>query len=379
LGVLVLDSHSPEFFTSEILSLVENVSEIIVETTRGTQLLHFSKIKTRNLHTLFEISNALSALLGIEEIMGTSLAAAKEIISCDSAAVAVLEDDGKTFKLKSWSGNPGLPENMVFPRDELFQWLLRNKKPIRFNRGQGQGAFARFPENGKGELSEMSFLVVPLLAGEEGLGLIRLNSLAGKFQVYDQDILTTIANQTAMALENALMVQKIHDLAVRDGLTGAFNHRYFQEKLGDELSRAERYHKQLTIILLDVDHFKKFNDTYGNQAGDHVLRKIAEIIQGTVRKKIDSVCRYGGEEFAVILPECAVADGLALAERILKNIGGHLFEHEGQKVYRATASIGLSGYPLDAKNTAELIKAADEALYAAKREGRNRAFHGSRL
>src|SRR5208282_3882288 len=97
-------------------------------------------------------------------------------------------------------------------------------------------------------------------------------------------------------------IQRIKDMAIHDGLTGAYNHRYFQEKLTEEIAKAERYNKDLSLAMLDVDYFKKFNDEYGHQEGDKVLRVVSEVIQGTVRNKVDIVARYGGEEFAVILP-----------------------------------------------------------------------------
>ena len=225
-----------------------------------------------------------------------------------------------------------------------------------------------------------SFLMVPLMMGGDLLGVIRLNSYKPDiYQEYDQDVLTTLANQTAMAFENALMVQQTKEMAIRDGLTGVYNHRHFQEKLAEELVKSERYNKDLSVVLLDVDHFKKFNDNYGHQEGDKVLKTVAEIIQNTVRHKIDTVARYGGEEFAVILPEADGNIGKDLAERIRKNIEGHIFENNGKTVYRVTTSIGVSSYPFDSREQKELIQFADKALYAAKGAGRNcvKRFTGS--
>jgi diguanylate cyclase (GGDEF)-like protein len=174
-----------------------------------------------------------------------------------------------------------------------------------------------------------------------------------------------------MALENALMVQQIRDMAIRDGLTGAYNHRYFQEKLGEEMAKAERFNKDLSLVLLDVDHFKKFNDSYGHQEGDKVLRMVSEVIQSTVRNKIDTVARYGGEEFAVILPEADGNTGRDLADRIRKNVEGYLFEKDGKSLYRVTVSLGVASYPFDAREQKGLIQLSDQALYDAKKSGRN--------
>ena len=163
----------------------------------------------------------------------------------------------------------------------------------------------------------------------------------------------------------------IKNLAVRDGLTGLYNHRYFQDKLSEELAKADRYKKDLSLILTDVDHFKKFNDTYGHQEGDKVLMGVSQVLQETVRAKVDTVARYGGEEFAVILPETDGNAAYDLGERIRKSIESRLFEYEGKKIYRVTLSLGLSSYPFDAIEKRLLIQYADQALYDAKKNGRN--------
>jgi diguanylate cyclase (GGDEF)-like protein len=251
--------------------------------------------------------------------------------------------------------------------------VVENKKPIRYTRGQKDKNLPAFSRK-EGMLGSIqSFLMAPLVINEDVCGVIRLNSQkVDSYQDYDQDILTTLANQTAMALGNAWHVQQINEMAVKDGLTGVFNHRYFQEKLSEEMTKAERYNKDLSLALLDVDHFKKFNDNYGHQEGDKVLRIVAEVIQSTVRQKVDTVARYGGEEFAVILPEADGNAGKDLAERVRKNVESYLFENNGKAVYRVTVSIGISSYPFDGRDPKVLIQMADKALYEAKGAGRNR-------
>ena len=371
-GVLAADSLKPDFFTPAALELVDRFVQIVSETIHGMRVLHFSKTKTRNLHALYEISNSFSSLLNFDEILETALRTAMDIFVCESAYVALGDEEGKSFPIKAWkaaSKDAGKPADLEM---ELGKWVRENKKPIRYSRGQKDKSLGVLVKK-EGMLgSTQSFLMAPLLAGDQVLGVIRLNSgQVEAYQAFDQDILTTIANQTAMALENALMVEQIHDLAIRDGLTGAYNHRYFQEKLDTEIVRASRQNKDLSLLLLDVDHFKKFNDTYGHQEGDRVLRTVSEIIQSTLRDKVDTVCRYGGEEFAVILPECDANAGRESADRILKGIGNHFFGTGGKSVYRVTASIGLAAYPFDGDNPEKLTKAADEALYMAKNAGRN--------
>lgn len=372
LGVLAVDHLSPGYFQERELELTELFVQSLAETIQNTRVLHFSRTKTRNLHALYEVSNSFSTLLEMGRVLETALKTAAEICSCDSAYVALIEGDGKKFNVRAWWGPPRASEKPSYLEDELAAWILENKKAIRYTRGQRDKSLGSFSRK-EGMLGSIqSFLMVPLLIGEDVLGVVRLNSQKpDAYQIYDQDVLTTLANQTAMALENALMVQQIRDMAIRDGLTGAYNHRYFQEKLSEELAKAERYNKDLSLILLDVDHFKKFNDNYGHQEGDRVLRTVSEVVQKTVRDKIDTMARYGGEEFAVILPESDGNIGKELAERIRKNIEGYLFENNGKAVYRVTVSIGVASYPFDAREQKALIQSADLALYDAKSNGRN--------
>jgi diguanylate cyclase (GGDEF)-like protein len=371
-GVLVLDSNKFDFFTPQALDLVEQFMGRVAQTIHGTRVLHFSQTKTRNLHALNELSNSFSALLDPDAVREAALNTVKGIFNCDSAYVAQIEGDEKTFKVWNWWASSKTAVKPARLEEELAKWVLENKKPIRFSLGQKDKSFTSFMRR-EGMLgSTQSFLMVPLLVRDDTLGVIRLNSGQPEtYQSYDQDVLTTIANQTAMALENALMVQQIREMSIRDGLTGLYNHRYFQEKLNEEMVKAGRYNKDLSLLLLDVDHFKKFNDTYGHQEGDKVLRIVSEVVQSTVRTKVDTACRYGGEEFAVILPESDVNVGKDLAERIRKNIASYIFENTGKNVYHVTVSIGLACYPFDGDDPKKLIHSSDQALYAAKSAGRN--------
>ena len=159
---------------------------------------------------------------------------------------------------------------------------------------------------------------------------------------------------------------------MRDGLTGAYNHRHFQEALQKELGRAERRGRPLTVLMLDIDDFKAVNDQYGHPVGDAILQRIVEEIRKEIRSDMDLLARYGGEEFTVILPETPVDEGMDVAERIRRRIDERLFRPpDSSDILRVTVSIGLATYPADARTKKELIEKADAALYRAKRAGKN--------
>jgi diguanylate cyclase (GGDEF)-like protein len=163
----------------------------------------------------------------------------------------------------------------------------------------------------------------------------------------------------------------MYDAALRDGLTGAFNKRYFADRLENEFSFHLRHKTPLSLLMLDLDHFKRLNDTSGHLAGDQVLKTLVEQVSATIRTE-DVLCRYGGEEFAVICREIPIPSAHAMAERIRRSVAFHRFEWEGKRLV-VTCSIGVAGVPFAGiEGALELVEAADRALYRSKAEGRNR-------
>jgi len=175
-------------------------------------------------------------------------------------------------------------------------------------------------------------------------------------------------------------IAKLEEMALRDGLTGLFNHRYFQESFEAELSRAKRHNHPVGLLFIDVDHFKTYNDKHGHPAGDRLLRRLAEVLLGgrvsglpAQTRASDIVARYGGEEFVIVLPETNLEGSVIKAERIRRLIADFAFEHAAaQPLGRVSVSIGVAAYPEHGAEKQPLIDAADRQLYRAKHEGRNR-------
>lgn len=217
-------------------------------------------------------------------------------------------------------------------------------------------------------------MVVPLAVREYPWGLLILERDSGRepFAQADYEAVRVVIEHLATLLENLRLYRQTVDLAVRDGLTGLLNHRRLQERLKEELSRSLRYHHPMTLLMIDVDYFKRYNDTYGHQQGDELLRQLAQILQRNVRQS-DIVGRWGGEEFAIILPETDKQSATTLAQRLCEVVANTPFPgHPGGAPVRCTISIGVASYPDDALTSSELVAAADAALYRAKRYGKNR-------
>jgi two-component system cell cycle response regulator len=212
---------------------------------------------------------------------------------------------------------------------------------------------------------------VPLSADGDPVGALVVEHTGRRVERRVVAMLGQFAAHAALALRNSWLLQQVQRLAETDGLTGLANRRTFETTLERELSRAARSGEPVTLVMVDVDHFKALNDKFGHQAGDDVLKLVAGALASTCRD-FDTPARYGGEEFAVVLPSCSSAESLVVAERLRRSIA------EIEAVAPVTASAGVATFPAHAADPEGLIKAADEALYESKRTGRNRVTRSRR-
>jgi diguanylate cyclase (GGDEF)-like protein len=213
-----------------------------------------------------------------------------------------------------------------------------------------------------------SVVMLPLVVKGQSIGLVELISRTAVGLGAEQlELARTMANEAAMALENARLYEEARALADRDPLTGFYNHRYLHQRLAEEVGRAKRGRRPLSVLMLDLDAFKLVNDTFGHLYGDQVLSWTAEIIRSTLRTS-DVAARYGGDEFAVLLPETSADDATKAADRIREAFASAA--HVGQAGQRVdvSLSIGVATFPGDGRTATELIASADAALYRDKRD-----------
>lgn len=217
-----------------------------------------------------------------------------------------------------------------------------------------------------------SHITLPLTVEGEILGCISLNSdQPNAFDAQDLQFFSVIGYQMAATLKHFQRFSSIQNIAIYDTLTGLYNRRYFEERLGIETQNAFYGGTPLSLVMVDIDHFKRVNDTFGHAGGDQVLCQTSSLLKGSIRKK-DTVARYGGEEFILILPEANLDATFVIAERIRRLVENTPFEIGGTKI-QLTISMGISNFPThQARSKEELVKMADEALYEAKRGGRNK-------
>jgi diguanylate cyclase (GGDEF)-like protein len=249
---------------------------------------------------------------------------------------------------------------------------VREKRPVAIADLSIDTAYVPWLERAR-ERGYRSFLAIPLIAQDRALGCMNLYLTDGhEFDADEIQLLSTFASQAAISIENARLFEETRQLAITDELTGLANHRQFYNQLAREFRRAQRYRRPLTLLMLDLDHFKQYNDRFGHLAGDQALREIGEVLRRNARD-VDILARYGGEEFAIILPETDLERAIIQAERTRVAIASHAFRgKDSSPKGDLTVSVGVAALTPGMRKIEELVHDADQALYRAKSQGRNR-------
>jgi len=299
------------------------------------------------------------------------LVLAHELVSFDQAVLWLAEEGyGELRPRVVWPPGAHRPSPLEAAPDNLLERIYHRTTPLLV---PNTCRDPRWPSEAK----PASWLLFPLLLHGRNIGVAQfIRSARRPFTPSDMQRLSSLLPQAAIAFESVRLRRRMHNyanMATTDSLTGLLNHRRAHEVLHMEWRRAERYGRPLAVMMLDVDGFKQFNDTYGHPQGDLLLQTIAHILRANVRS-VDHVGRYGGEEFIVILPETSYAEACALAERIRKAVEDTPFATGNGHTIRKTVSIGLAAHSHEVKTSAELLQQADEALYRAKRAGKNRVL-----
>lgn len=319
------------------------------------------------LSTLYEVGKAISSELDFRKLQNMILEIVVKVVKAEKGSLMLLDDAEKSLTI---GVAVGLSEEIT--RDTRLEigesvagWVVKNRQPLFAGNVETDPTFQSIK---KRNIRTGTMMCVPLTAKDKILGTLNISrSEPDSFSEKDFELFVNLANQAAIAIDNA----RLYRYAVTDEMTRLYNHRYFQQRLDEEIQRADRYENHVSLIILDVDHFKKFNDTFGHPEGDRVLKTVARLIEKNVRE-IDIPARYGGEEFVVICPEKNGEGSLIPAERIRAAIEGFDFRINGERV-ALTVSLGVSCYPDTAKSKADLVQKADFALYYSKQHGRNQA------
>jgi diguanylate cyclase (GGDEF)-like protein len=255
---------------------------------------------------------------------------------------------------------------------DLFdQWVLRHSNQLIIENLKNDFRFDSDGLNLQDMRSVLSLISSPLISNNSLLGLLRLeNKKPGFFNQDDLRFLSLVADLGAVALENSLLFQKTQDLAIHDDLTALYTRGYFIDRLKDEVRRCQRLDQHLSLMMIDIDFFKQYNDKFGHIVGDLVLKKMGILLKDALNEFNPLLCRFGGEEFLVMLSGIDKKKSLIIAEELRQRIQSEKIMLRRQDTH-VTVSIGIASLPLDTKDEDELVQKADKAMYSAKEKGRN--------
>ncbi len=332
------------------------------------------RLKIINYAQLKDLTEKLSMCLSLEETSSTLSVEVSKLFGHKDVTVILYLFHSTTGELGISSSKKGQMQiNLKAKKGDIFdQFVVKTLHPLLVDDVQTDFRFDLNKMDEEDKRQIRALISTPLIVGEKTLGILRVDSaLAHHFSTDDLRFLRTIADLTSIAIENAQLYERLEAIAIKDGLTGLFLRRHMMERLAEEISREMRAGGELSFLMLDLDHFKKYNDNFGHMAGDIVLKTIAQILEEHFQEPGELVCRYGGEEFCVLLPECPKAKALAAANELRKKIEAKEIILRRQKTH-VTVSIGVASFPKDAPDRDDLIFKADEALYQAKESGRNK-------
>ena len=406
IGVLgLVETRSCRRFTEDERKLFSQVAVLAAIAIRNADLFGQLDQQNRSLQSLLGASRALTSTVGLDETLRVMARSAAEALKMPGCAIyEFIQPDDALIPRTSFGAVVLEPENVPIPLSERSgdRWALERREII-LERVADESVSAAV-RRAMAAVGELTHLHVPLVFGGEALGTLVLVEMSGEreFSSYELELARGVGEHAAAALHAGRAYQAVQLEALTDGLTGLFNYRHLRNRLREETARFRRYRTPLSLLMLDIDDFKQFNDQYGHQAGDQALVFIAGVLKDTLRTDVDVICRHGGDEFAVLLPNTALdaherglsqpaaalgsretrraslenlrSEGApAIAERLRMAV-----EERGRKAttphlpQSVTISVGVTCITADSLTPDELVAVADEALYLAKRLGKNR-------
>lgn len=337
--------------------------------------------EVKGLKNLLSVAQVVVSSLDLDEVLQNILHSAMAITDFPAGSIALYEESEQQLVLHA---HAGLSQSFI-ARD---RWRVEEGGLTHNIIGSGEPFVVENVAETNVTMNHLalqegirSLIAVPLIFQKNLVGILYVDDFQPRTLDKNRlQLMSVLASFATMSIDNARLHQRTQELASTDGLTGLFNHRQFQKDFFEELRRAERYHGPLSVILLDVDDFKKFNDIYGHPSGDVLLRKLADLFRDLLRE-CDLIYRYGGEEFVALLPETGLDEALLVADRIRsvaeKESPGFL--EDISKASGVTVSIGVASFPADGTTVEILLKRVDDLLYKAKGAGKNKVYYRNDL
>lgn len=327
------------------------------------------------LEIIMEAYKRISGIMILDSLADFVTEKAVEIAEAEKASLMIVDESKRELVVK---GSKGLDEDKITWKIKIGEliagWVAQEGQALVVADIDTDPRFQDFANKKERDYKTKSFISLPLKAENRVIGVMNVTDKLLRTQIFTEEdlrYLSLLAHQTVSQIENILLCERLSSLVVTDSLTGLYNHRFFQEQLDTEILRSRRYKKDLSLAMLDVDSFKKYNDKFGHLEGDQVLKRMAQIMRQCIRK-VDIVSRYGGEEFTIILPETGLEGAKTTAEKIRQAVEHlNLVNKETKESLNITISGGVAAYE-EGLAKDEFIRRADQALHKAKSEGKNR-------
>jgi len=336
---------------------------------------HLNK-QVQGLKGILNVAQVVVSSLDLDEVLENILHSSMVVMDMPAGSIALYDADTAQLELHA---HAGLSEKFV----KHDRWRVESGGLTREILERGELFVVNDTEDAEFFNNPLavnegirSLIAAPLKIQRRTIGILYLDDFAPREFATDKlELLSILTSFAVMSIDHARLHERTQQLACTDGLTGLYNHRQFKKVFTEEVARAIRYEKPLSIILFDVDDFKKFNDTYGHPNGDVVLQEMAHMLRELLRD-CDSVFRYGGEEFVALLPETALQEAIKVAERIriFVETESPRFLTKITKTHGVTVSVGVAALYDDGQDTGSLLKSVDDLMYRAKHEGKNKVY-----
>jgi diguanylate cyclase (GGDEF)-like protein len=334
-------------FSDADMPLLNDFAHELATTLKGLEMSISERDRVSQMKALHEVSNAIFRSLRMDEMLKSVAQSLIQQLGFDRVKVYLINKEGESLEsvltLDQRQHSEGEKESFALKRGvhPMVDLILGRTSDERIEKYQ------------------RTIMYFPMRTRDENMGVLMVDNLLSQQEIPAEQIpiLSAIANQLGLAIKNSRLFQGVEELSITDGLTGLYLLRYFKQRLKEEFFRAERTHSHLSLMILDIDHFKKFNDTYGHQAGDTILSTVAERVLANARK-VDITARYGGDEFVIILPDTAPDEAMLLADRLHQGLSKEPVQLANNVTVGLTVSIGVATYPSHAGSIEELIRRA---------------------
>lgn len=356
----------------EVLDLLKTRRTLVPRESRRVPVSRQLRRATQRLAILTDIVKTANSILEPRKVIETIMTRVQQLIPSEAWSMLMVDEEKQelTFELALGEKGKDVSGFRVKIGEGVAGWVAQTGKPTIVNNAAKDPRFAKRFDS-ETQFRTRSILCAPLISRGRTIGVVQvINRRGGRFTQTDLDLLMTMVEPCAIAIENAILFQRTEQLTITDDLTKLFNSRYLNVYIGREIKRCKRHGIPLSIIFLDLDGFKSVNDQHGHLAGSRTLTEVGGILAEAVRES-DILARYGGDEFVVVLPETPPAGALVIAERIRRAIAAHPFLREEGLEARISASFGIASYPDHALTPEGLIQKADQAMYRVKEKDKN--------